>query len=191
MLKSTPNYNQKCRINREKGMTFIEVLIALVIMVTGILGAVAMQATAKKGSFDAMQRSLASSLAQDIIERMRSNNATSLNSYEGTNYGESLEGGVATASCATAAGCSSANMALNDLYEWEVALMGADVKQGELDAGGLVDARACIVVDGATNNQVTVVVTWQGRTDTVDGSTESCGLTGESRRQVLVEAFIY
>ena len=64
------------RSAKQKGMTFIEVLIALVIMVTGILGAVAMQATAKKGSFDAMQRSLASSLAQDIIERMRSNNAT-------------------------------------------------------------------------------------------------------------------
>ena len=54
-------------------MTFIEVLIALVILIMGILGAVAMQATAKKGSFDAMQRSVASALAQDIIERMRGN----------------------------------------------------------------------------------------------------------------------
>ena len=68
------------------GMTFIEVLIALVIMVTGILGAVAMQATAKKGSFDAMQRALASALAQDIIERMRSNDATTLANYAGTEY---------------------------------------------------------------------------------------------------------
>ena len=59
-------------------MTFIEVLIALVILIMGILGAVAMQATAKKGSFDAMQRSVASALAQDIIERMRGNDATAL-----------------------------------------------------------------------------------------------------------------
>jgi type IV pilus assembly protein PilV len=32
-----------------------------------------MQAVAQKSSFDAMQRSIASSLAQDIIERMRNN----------------------------------------------------------------------------------------------------------------------
>ena len=65
-------------IKSQKGMTFIEVLVALLILVTGILGAVAMQATAKKGSFDAMQRSVASALAQDILERMRSNDSTAL-----------------------------------------------------------------------------------------------------------------
>ena len=75
-------------IKKHYGMTFIEVLVALFILVSGILGAVAMQHTSKKGSFDAMQRSLATTLAQDIIERMRSNdaNTTILNQYVGT-YG--------------------------------------------------------------------------------------------------------
>jgi type IV pilus assembly protein PilV len=65
-------------------MSFIEVLIALVILVTGILGAVAMQATAKKGSLDALQRSIASALTQDILERMRSNDVNELNNYANT-----------------------------------------------------------------------------------------------------------
>ena len=56
---------------KHQGMTLIEVMVALIILVLGILGAVGMQATAKQGSFDAMQRSIASSLAQDIVERMR------------------------------------------------------------------------------------------------------------------------
>jgi len=173
---------------KQKGMTFIEVLIALVIMVTGILGAVAMQATAKKGSFDAMQRSLASSLAQDIVERMRSNDATTLAIYAGTDYGVSLNAEPGKR-CKTIGGlCTTPEMATNDLYEWELALMGADVKKGTSNAGGLVDGRACINVN---INAVTVVITWQGRTELVNGSTEGCGDTGSKRRQVLAEAFIF
>ena len=176
------------RTTKQGGMTFIEVLIALVIMVTGILGAVAMQATAKKGSFDAMQRSLASSLGQDIVERMRSNDATTLISYKGANYGEAL--GAPVPACNAIAGCSSANMITNDIYEWEMALMGANVKNGTNNVGGLVEARACI--DVVNNSEVTVVITWEGRTKTKSDlySADCSSLKGE-RRQVLVEAFIY
>ena len=78
------------KIQRQNGMTFIEVIIAMVILVVGILGAVAMQASAKKGSFDAMQRSIASALAQDILERMRSNNAGALNLYNGLTFGQAI-----------------------------------------------------------------------------------------------------
>ena len=188
MLKNTTNHNKKCRINRERGMTFIEVIIALVIMVTGILGAVAMQATAKKGSFDAMQRSLASSLAQNIVERMRGNDSNALASYIGTDYGVTLNA-VPSIRCDTIGSlCTTGEMATNDLYEWELALMGADVKKGTENAGGLVDARACINVN---NNAVTVVITWQGREELVNASTEGCGDSGSKRRQVLVEAFIF
>ena len=164
-------------VAKQIGMTFIEVLIALVIMVTGILGAVAMQATAKKGSFDAMQRSLASSLAQDIIERMRSDDANILNDYKSTDYGEGV-------TCA--AGCSAFTQ--TNIDEFELALTGGDVLSGDDSMGGLVDARACVDV---SNNAVTVVVTWQGSAVTVDGNTESCGASGNQRRQVLVEAFVF
>jgi len=178
----------KSQTTKEHGMTFIEVLIALFIMVTGILGAVAMQATAKKASFDAMQRSIASSLAQDMIERMRSNDATALVNYAGTDYGVDLNA-LPSKRCNTSDGlCTTTEMATNDQYEWELALMGADVKNGTDNAGGLVDARACVNV---SNNAVTVVITWQGRTELVNGSTEGCGDTGNERRQVLVEAFVF
>lgn len=188
MIKNSTSQLNKNHFQKEKGMTFIEVLIALVIMVTGILGAVAMQATAKKGSFDAMQRSLASSLAQDIIERMRSNDATALANYTGTDYGVVLNA-APNKRCKTVDGlCTATEMANNDQYEWELALMGADVKNGTNNTGGLVDARACVSVN---NNAVTVVITWQGRTELVNGSTEDCGDTGSKRRQVLVEAFVF
>ncbi|NQZ24091.1 MAG: type IV pilus modification protein PilV [Colwellia sp.] len=185
----------------QKGVTFIEVLVALVILITGILGAVAMQASAKKGSFDAMQRSVASALAQDIIERMRSNdsNVIILESYEGV-YGVAVNSVPAVRCNSVASLCSNTQMVTNDLYEWEVKLMGADVTSGTKRSGGLVGATGCIAHD---NNEVTVVISWQGRVTTADGydadnnSTaaaifaNSCGTSGSKRRQVAIEAFVY
>ncbi len=192
---------KKNTLTSQKGMTLIEVLVALVILVTGIFGAVAMQASAKKGSFDAMQRSVASALAQDIIERMRSNDSdiAILETYQGV-YGASLDTVPSLRCNSVAALCTSAQMVSNDIYEWEAKLMGADVTIGGRNSGGLVGAIGCISHD---NNSVTVVISWQGRIETADGydadniSSEaatlanSCGTSGNKRRQVTVEAFVY
>jgi type IV pilus assembly protein PilV len=195
-MKTMKNKYSFVSNNQQKGVSFIEVIVALVIIVTGILGAVAMQATAKKGSFDAMQRSLASSLAQDIIARMRAQ-APSINpdltliTYALKNYGEALDT-VPDKRCNTVAVCNSTEMATNDRYEWELALMGGDTTLGSKNVGGLVGGRACIEQVG---NAYTVVVSWQGRTKTVDagaGSANCAIASGEGyRRSVIVQAFIF
>lgn len=189
----------KSHIKKEIGMTFIEVLVALVIIVTGILGAVAMQATAKKGSFDAMQRSLASALAQDMLERMRSNDALPingiLNTYAGT-YGAADPGEAPVPACnASAALCNSAQMVATDLYQWTQLLRGANVTSGGQNAGGLINATGCVTEN---NNAVTVTVSWQGRTSTQDGAAAAafttnaaCGTANDQRRQVHIQAFIF
>ncbi|GHE79813.1 type IV pilus modification protein PilV [Thalassotalea profundi] len=174
---------------QQRGMTFIEVLIALVLIVTGILGAVAMQATAKKGSFDAMQRALASALAQDIIERMRSNDASGLANYAGTDYGAALDAVPASRCNNPAAVCTPTAMVTNDRYEWELALMGADVLNGTKKVGGLTGARGCITVTNI--NEVSVTISWQGRTGITDSSTGTCGASGDKRRQITIGAFIF
>ena len=165
-------------------MTFIEVLIALVIIVTGILGAVAMQASAKKGSFDAMQRSLASSLAEDMISRMRANDPATLAGYDATNYGGGNYLKPGQRCLTNTAACTSGEMLANDQYEWELALMGGNVTN---NAGGLIGATGCINI---AVNTVTVVVSWQGREDISDGLKDACGTAGKARRQVVIQAFI-
>jgi type IV pilus assembly protein PilV len=176
----------------QKGVMFIEVLIAVFILTTGILGAAAMQASAKKASFDAMQRSLASSLAQDIIERMRANDVASLENYQGTNYGDSLNAKPDEAGrCRQANSQCDANTILNnDLYEWELALMGEDVTNNGA-TGGLVDGIGCINVNG---NRVRVTISWQGKVKLSDAvyssSGVNCGKSGNKRRQVVINAFI-
>ena len=48
-MTAKPLFSSKRK--KQSGMTFLEVLIALVILVTGILGAVALQVVAKKSIF--------------------------------------------------------------------------------------------------------------------------------------------
>lgn len=173
------------------GMSLIEVMVAMVILATGILGAVAMQASAKKSSFDAMQRSLASSLAQDIIERMRSNsaNSTVLALYDGTYGAVALT--APSNRCNTAANlCTSAQLATNDLFEWSQLIRGADAMKGTSNAGGLVEGIGCIT---ATGQVVTIVITWKGRTETQDARTGSCGSStaDKQRRQLSMTTFLF
>jgi type IV pilus assembly protein PilV len=183
------------KIQQQNGMTFIEVLIALVILVTGILGAVALQAVAKKSSFDSMQRSLASSLAQDIIERMRGGNSNLLNRYTvGSPFGAGGAGTQIDCAVLLPIGCTSAQVASNDLYEWEQTLIGSGTKNVTSNIGGLVNGVGCINVVG---NRVSVTISWQGRTDVADGGNSATGNAtcdvsgkGKKRRQVVVSAFI-
>ncbi len=58
---------------RSAGIGLVEVLVALLVFSVGILGVTAMQLAAKRSGYEATQRSIATSLARDIIERMRSN----------------------------------------------------------------------------------------------------------------------
>jgi type IV pilus assembly protein PilV len=178
-------------------MTLVEVLVSMFILVTGILGAMAMQASVKKGSFDAMQRSMASTLAQDILERMRSNDSSlsSLNAYNGT-YGDGEASKLVPApNCRSATTlCTWQQMVAHDLYEWEVNLMGADVKNIAINAGGLVGAVACI---NHLNYKVDIVISWQGREKTSDGAmhnsafAKECGKATSQRRQIVVNAFMF
>ena len=56
-----------------RGVGLIEVLVALLVLSVGLLGIVGMQITAKKANYEAVQRTTASHLAQDLIARIRAN----------------------------------------------------------------------------------------------------------------------
>ena len=56
-----------------RGFTLIEVLFTLLIFSIGLLAVAGLQTISKKANYDALQRTTASMLANDIIERMRAN----------------------------------------------------------------------------------------------------------------------
>jgi type IV pilus assembly protein PilV len=175
----------KLSFSKSSGSSLIEVLVGILILAVGILGMAAMQLSAKRIGFDAMQRSIATSLAHDILERMRSNPDV-LSEYVINNLGvASVE---PLPNCITVV-CNAAQLAAHDLWEWEQSLIG--VQEQVIDgtpAGGLVNPRACITEN---NGLVTVAITWKGFQTTESTKLSTCGqglgLYGEldSERQIV------
>lgn len=145
------------------GAGLIEVLIAALVLAVGVLGYVGLQINAKRLNFEATQRTTAVFLAQNLLERMRSN-PNQLNAYVVTD----LDPGALTEpspNCTTAQ-CTNTELAAFDLWEWDQLLDGAAV------SGGLVNPMACVSNNG---NYLTVTIVWQGKTQLDQSNAPGCG----------------
>ncbi|MEQ8956198.1 MAG: type IV pilus modification protein PilV [Gammaproteobacteria bacterium] len=95
------------------GTSLIEVLVALVILSGGMLGIAGVHAVSLRANQAAYYRTLATTLSTDMIERMRANKTgVDLGAYDDV-------AGGATADCFTVASCSPAEMAAQDILDWE------------------------------------------------------------------------
>jgi len=131
----------------------LEVLIAIAVTSIGLFGLAGVQARGLLNNQSAYQRSQATVLAYDIADRMRAN-TTSIDNYL-TSFmplSKAKTLGV-VAGCVGASGCTSAQMAQNDLYEWNAALTSA--------APG---STAAITVAG---NTYTISIRWDDNRDGV------------------------
>lgn len=112
-----------------KGFTLIEVLIAVIVLATGLLGFAALQALTLKDSQSSYHRSVATQLAYDIADRMRANHGVA-----GTYTAIDPTAATAQADCKTTVGCTPAAIAENDLYEWNLALQTLPLGTGSITA---------------------------------------------------------
>lgn len=122
----------------QKGFGLIEVLVTVVILGIGLLGLAGLQVQSLSYNHSAYNRSQATLLAYDIIDRMRANPAAIASYVSGTP--------TVDANCMTITGCNATSMALNDLAEWNAAINVA-----------LPAATSAISVN---NNIYTINLTW-------------------------------
>ncbi|TAL04665.1 MAG: type IV pilus modification protein PilV [Porticoccaceae bacterium] len=191
--------------SRSGGATLIEVLIAVLVLAVGILGLMGLQINGKRTNYEALQRSAAVSLAQDMMNRMRANpNRASAIAFLDTNYdtttlgyaGGGLGGGqisTAPTDCAVSgAACVPEDLAAYDLWAWENKLDDAVTSNGLINPTGCIDVN----LDAADGSLVTVIVAWESKVD-LDQTTlvarmpVDCGGagkygTGNTRRQAVI-----
>lgn len=151
---------------RQRGLSLIEVLIALVVLAIGLLGTAAMQTLSLEGTANANTRSVAFYLANDMTDRMRANTKGS----EDGDYTDVSKAAI-TANCSAVAGCTPKQMAYNDLQEWQTSV-------ATLLPGG-VGAISGPAVTGNANYVITV--SWRERTKEAKASGETAAVSDANR----------
>jgi type IV pilus assembly protein PilV len=114
--------------NRVTGFTLLEVLISIVVIAFGMLGVAGLQAFALKNGQSASQRSLATVLASDMIDRIKANPLGASDGF----YDESAATAATVAKAPNcldpkvANGCGGTKvLAGHDLAEWKEAVKAA------------------------------------------------------------------
>jgi type IV pilus assembly protein PilV len=191
---------------RQSGMSMIEVLISLLLIVVGLLGLVALQVRMQQAELESYQRAQALVIMNDMVDRIRSHVVTAtcfaFSSPAGTEWlGTSTS---VTPACAVSNTANNAN-AVSSMNEWQSQLLGASETKGGVSVGAMLGARGCVYYDstsalldstGATipgTGLYTVAVAWQGTVDTF-APTVNCAngqYSGgtETRRRVVSTNF--
>ena len=107
----------------QRGVTLIEVLVAIVVLSMGLLGLANLQATAMRFNDSAYLRSQATNIAYDIIDRIRANRTRAL---AGDYDGQAI---AATPPACAAAALTGTTIAARDIESWR-AMMACMLPRG-------------------------------------------------------------
>ena len=153
---------------RQRGLSMIELLVAVLVLAIGVLGITALQMVSLQNNRGALYRAEAVQLAYDMMDRIRANPVGAVPGQAYSGLGEGA--GPPAANDCLANDCSEAQMVAFDQAVWKcslgdynedatcVALRGAGALPPEDDQPGLPEGDGSIVVDGA--GLVTITVVW-------------------------------
>lgn len=138
-----------------RGFTLVELMVALLVLTVGLLGALALLMRASRGAGDALARSQAALLAQGLAETMRSNRtALAAGAFDLLTANAPGVAPAMPASCVVdSSPCGGTAMAQADLARWQEAVATM------LPAGA--GASTC-VVDGDTR-LCEITLSWRER----------------------------
>lgn len=184
----------------------MEILVAVFILALTVIGTARLQYASKHANYDAVQRTTASWLAEELIERMRANSSQlTVYTNAGAGWNSLALTGTAmpapgTDCSAPAATCDSATLASYDLFQFEQAAIGVTETSGAANTGGLAVPIVCISGPAVIPGEVTLAIAWRGQTPLSNPAIHACG-TGTAaysdganadvfRRVLVVNAFI-
>jgi type IV pilus assembly protein PilV len=158
------------------GVGMLEFLLALLIFSVGMLGLLSAQLAGKRAVFEAGQRSTATALARDILERIRANPGQ-LDAYDLAVAGDASARLPTPGADCDVAVCTSEQLAAFDLWQWESLLLGEPEQAEGESTGGLVAPRGCIRRDGG---EVTVTISWLAGAPDGSAVASGCDVEGDA-----------
>jgi len=115
----------------QEGFSLTEVLVSVLVLAIGIVGAAGMQLTALRTSRQSMRQSVASELATEMADRIRASGAVLKSGdgdspFAGIDYSASAEPVATSMDCqGSRASCDLSQMARFEIHEWEQRLKTA------------------------------------------------------------------
>ena len=176
--------------SQSRGFSLLEVLVAMLIVMVGLLGLAGMQARAQVAELESYQRAQALVLLYDMMDRIQNSRTTTscyvitTDTAAGTPYFG--DGATATAACGVSTSADQ-TMAIASMNAWNNLLQGGAERKGAANVGAMIGARGCVSYDINTEYKIastganvagtgefTVAVSWQGMADTF-APTKACG----------------
>ncbi|WP_302172261.1 type IV pilus modification protein PilV [uncultured Hydrogenophaga sp.] len=204
-MPTSPAPDVSRRRTAQGGFALIEIMVTVLVITFGLISLAGLQLATKSGGNTSYQRTLALTVANEMIERVSLNpsQAAAYHTGLGTGLGRGSLGAVGTDCTVAANSCTPAQLAAWDLWNWERRLDGAGILDvNNNDTSGLLEARGCVVFtsDGAASpnsGQLRVIVSWRALTDTTDAATTAattCGAVGTGtdagRQQVVLNSYV-
>lgn len=130
---------------RQRGFSLLEILVALAVLSIGLLGLAALQTMSLRMGHDSYQRTQATMLAYDMVDRMRANPTGVANGHYDT---VTIADNPTGTDCVTST-CSSEQLANYDIRTWH-SVLATKLSQGQ----GSIDT-------DITTGQRTITVIWR------------------------------
>ena len=137
----------------QSGVSLIEVLISVLVVSIGLLGAAAMQATAVRNNQGSYERTQVTLLTQSIFDAMRSNGAAAAS-------------GAYNLSSFTCTAPTGSSLAVSDLSNWITALRAQ------------INSTACGQINCDASRSCTVSIQWNDSRATGGSSAQTISITG-------------
>lgn len=169
-----------CHFRKQKGVSLIEVLVAILIFSLGLIGLAGLLVMATRANHGAYERTQVSYMAHNMADRMSANPIGVWNdAYNGDNY--PLDS--VTSNCAT--GCTPAELAVHDQQLWSAQLKtflpnpkaSIDCSSG---AAGFSPTAEQIKKRLPYGGSCEMTITWSGR-----------GVGGEENRDTQEQTFAW
>jgi type IV pilus assembly protein PilV len=143
------------------GMSLIEVMIAVFVMASGLLGLAALQSRSLMFAQSSFYRSVATDLAADLADRIRANRSPFLALDDSAALPTGLTAAPNFGTCTqnttapyTPAGCPSTFQVLSDMTKWDEAV------RSQLPAGASWTLISVATAGSAQTYRYTLTLTW-------------------------------